>query len=63
VEGEALYPENNLRDLLIVQILDELKAFKKIAIDDLTKAQLIRWKKWATSVDVIFDKAVESVAH
>lgn len=60
---EALYPENNLRELLMVQILDELKAFKKISIDDLTKAQLIHWKKWATSVDVIIDRAVESVEH
>lgn len=60
---EALYPENNLRELLIVQILDELKAFKKQPIDELTNVQLIRWKKWATSVDLIFDRASESVAY
>lgn len=60
---EALYPENNLRELLIVQILDELKAFKKLSIDGLTNAQLIRWKKWTASVDVTLDKANESIAH
>jgi len=60
---EALYPENNLRELLMVQILDELKAFKGVDIDALTNSQLIRWKKWATSVDVIMDRAIESVEH
>ncbi|MEM4988023.1 hypothetical protein V8G57_11555 [Collimonas sp. H4R21] len=60
---EALYPENNLRELLIVQILDELKAFKKLSIDELSHAQLIRWKKWATSVDLILDNASASIDH
>lgn len=60
---EALYPENDLRELLIVQILDELKAFKKLSIDELTNVQLTRWKKWATSVDLTLDKASESVAY
>jgi hypothetical protein len=60
---EALYPENNLRQILMVKILDELKAFKNVDIDQLTNAQLIRWKKWATSVDLLFDQAMESVQH
>ena len=60
---DALYPENDLRELLIVQILDELKAFKKVSIDELTNAQLTRWKKWATSVDLTLDKASESIAY
>lgn len=60
---EALYPENDLRELLIVQIFDELKAFKKLSIDELTNAQLTRWKKWATSVDLSLDKASESIAY
>jgi hypothetical protein len=60
---EALYPENNLRELLMVEILDELKAFKAVNIDTLTNSQLVKWKKWATSVDVIMDRAIESVDH
>jgi hypothetical protein len=64
IEGvEALYAENNLRTLLMVQVLDELKAFKSLSIDELTKPQLTRWKKWATSVDLILDRAAESVEH
>jgi hypothetical protein len=60
---EALYPENNLRELLVVQILDELKAFKKLSIDELSSAQLSRWKKWATSVDLTLDKINASIDH
>lgn len=60
---ESLYPENNLRQLLMVEILDELKAFKGVNIDMLTNSQLVKWKKWATSVDVIMDRAIESVEH
>lgn len=60
---EALYPENNLRDLLVLQLLDELKAFKELSINDLTSAQLIRWKKWSTSVDLTLEKAIASIDH
>ncbi len=60
---EALYEENNLRKLLIVEILDELKAFKTLPIDELTKVQLTRWKKWANSVDFALEKAAESIEY
>lgn len=59
---EALYPEYNLRDLLIVEILDKLKNFKLLDIDGLSNQQLTSWKKWAAAVDLHFDRASESVA-
>ncbi|MFJ3044778.1 hypothetical protein ACIPEN_03000 [Herbaspirillum chlorophenolicum] len=60
---EALYPENNLRELLVLQLLDELKAFKELAIDNLSNTQLSRWKMWATSVDLTLEKAIVSIEY
>jgi len=59
---EALYPEYNLRDLIIVEIIDKLKGFKQLSIDELTNQQLTVWKKWAVAVDLHLDRANESVA-
>jgi hypothetical protein len=59
---EASYPEYNLRDLIIVEIIDKLKGFKQLSIDELTNQQLTVWKKWAVAVDLHLDRANESVA-
>lgn len=59
---EALYPENNIRDLLIVEVGDKLKAFKPLSIDEMTNHQLTYWKKWATSIETTLEKVERSVA-
>jgi hypothetical protein len=60
---EALYEENDLRVLLILGVEDKLKGFKRLAIDDLSNAQLSYWKKWATSVDLLLESAIRAVEY
>lgn len=59
---EALYQENNLRELLVNGIEENLKSFKIQQIDLLNDEKLKFWKKWAMSVDLILEKAELAVA-
>jgi hypothetical protein len=53
---EALYPENDLRKLVTIEIEENIKLFKKLAIDNLTHSELARWAKWISSVESTKDK-------
>lgn len=58
---EALYPENDLRKLLIIDLEENIKAFKSLNIDNMTFEKLSYWKKWAVSVDGILEAATTAV--
>ncbi len=58
---EALYPENNLRELLVIQLEENIKIFSARDIDQMTYDELARWKKWAVSVDLTLERACASV--
>lgn len=60
---EALYQENNLNQILIVHIQEQIKAFRPLAIDQLTEAQLRYWKKWAVTIDQLLEVAERSIEH
>jgi hypothetical protein len=58
---EALYKENNLRELLVNEIEEKLKSFKDQNIDSLSFEKLKQWKKWMLSVDLNLEKAELSI--
>lgn len=47
---EALYAENDLRKLLVLDIEEELNAFDKVDIDSATSSTLGRWNRWASTI-------------
>lgn len=60
---EALYPENDLNQLLIIQLQEKIKNFRPLNIDQLTEQQLSQWKKWAVTIDHLFEVAERSIEH
>lgn len=54
---EALYPENNLRDLLILELEENLKSFEEKDIDALNFEALSYWVKWIGSIEKTMEKA------
>lgn len=58
IEGlDSLFPENDLRKLIILDVEEQLKIFRTLAVDQLTFDQLRYWKKWSVSVDISLDNA------
>lgn len=60
---EALYQENNLSQILVVQLQEQIKAFRPLNIDQLSEAQLRFWKKWAVTIDQLLEAAERSIEH
>jgi hypothetical protein len=58
---ECLYPENDLRQLLVIEVEQELRSFEEQKIDALNSAALTRWNKWASSVDLNIERAIAAV--
>jgi hypothetical protein len=54
---EALYPENNLKTLLVIELEEQIKGLEQVDIDTLSYEQLRMWSKWLGSVDSTFEKA------
>lgn len=64
IEGfEALYPEFNLRKLLVLNIDEKLRDFKKLNEDTMTYEQLKYWTKWIGSIDNTIDTVIEAINH
>ena len=59
---EALYPENNIRDILVKDLETNIRHLKEKDIDSLTYGELKHWVKWVGSVEITLDKAVNIVA-
>jgi len=56
----ALYPENNLKALLIDDLEVRLSAFKAKNIDSLDFDELRKWAKWVNSVDNVLEVAQQA---
>lgn len=54
---QALYPENDLRSLLVLDLTTNLDKFKQLDIDCMTYEELRHWSKWTGTVDTTLDKA------
>ena len=48
---EALYPENDLRQLLAMDLAANLETFRKLEIATLLHKELKRWTNWCSSVE------------
>lgn len=58
---EALYPENDLRALLVLKLEEKLREFKNQDIDTLRYSGLKHWVKWADSVEATLEQAERAV--
>lgn len=58
---EALYPENDLRQLLVLDLAEQLVNFKKQDILTMSYEELRRWAKWAATTERTIDMAANVV--
>lgn len=60
---EALYPENDLRDLIVKDLETNIKEFREKDIDKLTYEELRHWAKWVSSIDNTIEKSTSVVTQ
>ncbi len=60
---DALFPENNLKVLLIDGVAERIKELNGCDIDVLTFEQLRKWSRWLGELDEILDRAARSVRN
>jgi hypothetical protein len=60
---QAMYPEYDLRKLLVLEVDEKLKEFKTKNIDTLTYDQLKEWAKWQGGIDRVLDSVNEAIAY
>lgn len=58
---QAMYPDYDLRKLLVIEIDENLKEFKTMNIDTLTYDQLKRWVKWQFGIERVLDSVREAI--
>ncbi|MFM0153108.1 hypothetical protein [Paraburkholderia sediminicola] len=58
---EALQPQNDLREILIVDLETRIKEFSALNVDALTHVELSRWTKWTGAVDLQLERAAAAV--
>ncbi len=58
---EALYPENNLRQLLVIDLSEALKDLEALNIDTLDFKSLRRWSRWIGEVDGKLEQAAAAI--
>ena len=59
---DALRPENDLREILVLDLESKCKEFAESDIDTMTYEQLAKWVKWVGTVDGKLQRANDSVA-
>ena len=55
---EALYAENDLRELLVLDLGEHIREFRDVDIKSLTESALKRWVKWATGVEATLERGI-----
>lgn len=60
---QALYPENDLRELLILDLTKMLEDFKELDIDSLDYGALRKWAKWVGTVETKLEKVRAALAY
>jgi hypothetical protein len=58
---DALFEENELKKLVIIELEEKIKPFKNLKIDNLTHQELAAWAKWVTAVENTKDKIKASI--
>lgn len=59
---EALYPENDLKDLLVIELEEKLKSFEDQDIDSMGFEALRQWAKWIGTIEATLERATQAVA-
>lgn len=59
---EALFPENNLLQLLVIDVGEALKELEAADIDALDFKSLRRWSRWIGEVDVKLEQAAAAIS-
>jgi hypothetical protein len=59
---DALYKENDLKDLLVLELVERIKEFEGQDIDLMSRPKLRQAAKWAGSVETTLDRAVRALA-
>jgi hypothetical protein len=57
----ALNTQNDLRQMLVMEIHEELKAFREVDIDSLNHGELSRWANWIGSNDARLERASAAI--
>jgi hypothetical protein len=55
----ALYPQNDLHQILTLDIEEPLQEFRSADIDKMSMATLKRWSKWAGTIDAAIDQVAQ----
>lgn len=58
---DALRPENDLREILVIDLESRVKDFATLNFDTLPPTQLSQWAKWIGGIELKLDKATETV--
>jgi hypothetical protein len=58
---EALYPENNLKSMLVDEVPVKLKEFAEVNVDALSYEGLSKWSKWFGGLDATFDRSGQAI--
>jgi len=63
IEGlKALYPENNLRNILVIELQERIKQFEEEEnIDNLSYESLRDWAKWIGSIETAIEHVLASI--
>lgn len=57
----ALYPENNLRDLVVINLQERIRELEEVDVDSASYDDLRMWAMWCADFDRAFEKAVSVV--
>jgi hypothetical protein len=57
----ALYPENDLRELLTIKLGDNIQPFRSLDIDSMSQNDLRHWSRWTGTVAETLDRAEEAI--
>ncbi|MBS1169997.1 MAG: hypothetical protein H6R01_915 [Burkholderiaceae bacterium] len=62
IEGfDALNPENNLRQLLVLDLEEHIKVFETLNVDTMSFADLKKWAKWEATIESTMERASYAV--
>ncbi len=60
---EALYEENDIRELVVIQLESNLNLLRDLDINQLSYQDLEKWAKWVREVDSLLAKARQAILH
>lgn len=60
---DALFPENDLKVLLIDGVSERIKELNEANIDSLTFEQLQKWSRWLGELDKVLERAIRAVRN